>query len=339
MRVFLTGGTGFIGKPLVRALRQRDWDVIALVRRPDSPEARAIGNLGAQLLRGDITDRESMREAMQGADIVIHNAGCYEYGLTPDGARQMQVVNVDGTRNVLGLALELGIGKVVHVSTIAALGFTGQRLEDESFERQQPTTSVYEATKAQAHEVACQYQRQGAPIVIASPAVVVGPGDHGSLGYLARMYVRGYGLPLMPIGQRATVYLDDCAQGIALTAEKGKVGENYILSGSVLSSREMFEAWKTTAGGPKFMLYLPRLIGEVACGLIEPLQRLLRLPNVLSREVFTTGSVNWCYSGAKAERELGLHFRDARQAWLDTLEGERQRAQAGKSWRNLESSV
>lgn len=336
MRIFLTGGTGFIGKSLIQALRQRNWEVTALVRRVDSPQAQAIAGLGVQLLAGDVTNRESMHDAMQGADIVIHNAGWYEYGLTPESAQRMQVINVDGTRNVLSLALEIGVGKIVHVSTIAALGFTGERLEDESFERQQPTTSVYETTKTQAHEIACQYQRQGAPVVIASPAVVVGPGDHSSLGYLARMYVRGYGLPLMSMGQRATVHLDDCAQAIALIAEKGKVGENYILSGGILSSREMFEAWKTTAGGPKFAIYLPKIVGELGCGMFEPLQRLFHLPNVLSKEVFTSGSLNWCYSGAKAERELNMHFRDGRQAWLDTLEVERQRAKAGKNWRNLD---
>jgi dihydroflavonol-4-reductase len=339
MRVFLTGGTGFIGKPLVQALRRRNWQVIALVRRPDSPEASVIASLGAQLAHGDVTNRESMCEAMRGADIVIHNAGSYEFGLTPEAARHMQVINVDGTKNVLGLALELGIAKIVHVSTIVAAGRTDLEIVDEGFQRRYPATTIYEATKADAHQVALEHQRRGAPISIASPAGVVGPGDHSSLGYLARMYVRGYGLPLMPMGRRATVHVDDCAEAIALTAEKGKIAENYILSGGVMSYQEMFETWKTTPGGPKFMLYLPRPIGEIGCGLMEPLQRLLHLPNVLSREVFTTGSVNWCYSGAKAERELGLHFRDAQQAWLDTLEGERQRAQAGKSWRNLKSSV
>ncbi len=336
MRVFLSGGTGFIGKPLVQALRQRNWDVIALVRHPDSPQARMIGSLGAQLFRGDVTNRESMREAMNGADIVIHNAGLYEMGLTPETARLMQAINVDGTRNVLGLALELGIAKTVYVSTMAALGPTDQQVVDETFERRYPTISIYEATKTEAHEIACQYQRQGAPLSIASPAGVVGPGDHSSLGYLARMFVRGYGLPLMSMGQRATVHVDDCAQAIALTAEQGQINENYILSGGVLSYREMFEIWKTTSGGPKFMLYLPRQIGELGCQMMEPLQRLMHLPNVLSKEVFAAASVNWCYSGAKAERELGVRFRDPRQAWLDTLEGERQRAQAGKSWRNLD---
>lgn len=78
MKIFLTGGTGFIGRPLTAALRERGADVVALVRRPDSPEARALGGLGARCVAGDVTDPASMREAMAGVDLLIHNAGHYE---------------------------------------------------------------------------------------------------------------------------------------------------------------------------------------------------------------------------------------------------------------------
>ena len=72
MRVFLAGGTGFIGQPLVKSLLGREWSVTALVRRPDSPQAQALSKWGAQLAAGDITERESMRAAMSGAEIVVH---------------------------------------------------------------------------------------------------------------------------------------------------------------------------------------------------------------------------------------------------------------------------
>lgn len=122
---------------------------------------------------------------------------------------------------------------------------------------------------------------------------------------------------------------------IVLAAEKGRIGETYLLSGGVQSFRQLFEVWKGASGGPKFMIFLPRTIGAASCAMLEPMQRWLDLPNIFSSEVFTTGSLNWCYSGAKAERELGARFRDPRQAWLDTLEEERQRAKAGQSWRSL----
>ncbi|HLE30263.1 MAG TPA: NmrA family NAD(P)-binding protein [Anaerolineales bacterium] len=81
MKVFLTGSTGFIGQPLTRSLIARGWNVVALVRRPDSPQARALIKIGAQCAAGDVTDRESMRAGMTGADIVIHNAAWYELGV------------------------------------------------------------------------------------------------------------------------------------------------------------------------------------------------------------------------------------------------------------------
>ena len=82
MKVFLTGGTGFIGRSLTRALLSRNWNVTALVRNPRSPQAQALDALGAELVAGDITDRESVRAGMAGADAVVHNAGSYEYGVT-----------------------------------------------------------------------------------------------------------------------------------------------------------------------------------------------------------------------------------------------------------------
>lgn len=96
MKVFLTGGTGFLGQPLTRTLIQRGWEVTALVRRPDSAEAKTIQVIGAQLVLGDITDCESMREAMRGADVVIHCAGWYEFGITRQAQDTMRAVNVQG---------------------------------------------------------------------------------------------------------------------------------------------------------------------------------------------------------------------------------------------------
>ncbi len=133
MKVFLTGGTGFIGQPLTRRLLARGWEVIALVRKPDSAQARALSKLGAHCVAGDITDRESMRAGMTGADLVVHNAGWYELGLTADAQRRMRAINVDGTEAVLGLAQELGIQRVVYVSSVVALGDTGRQQRDETF--------------------------------------------------------------------------------------------------------------------------------------------------------------------------------------------------------------
>ena len=120
MKVFLTGGTGFIGQPLTKALLTRGWSVTALVRKPNTIQAQALSKIGAQLSTGDVTDCDSMRAAMNGADIVVHNAGHYEYGVDQAGKQRMHTINVTGTDNVLGLAHDLGIPRTVYVSTVQA---------------------------------------------------------------------------------------------------------------------------------------------------------------------------------------------------------------------------
>src|SRR5262245_42866879 len=135
MKIFLTGGTGFIGQPLTRALLKRGWQVTALVRNPRSAEAKVIEALGAQLFHGDVTERDSMKAAMTGADVVFHNAGWYELGVSNAARANMRAVNVQGTENVLSLAVELGMPKIIYTSSTTAIGDTGGQLADESFKR------------------------------------------------------------------------------------------------------------------------------------------------------------------------------------------------------------
>ncbi len=328
-RVFLTGGTGFIGQPLSASLLQRGWTVSALVRDPQGAAAQAIQQLGATLVLGDITDPASMRTAMAGADIVIHNAGWYELGIGGREAEQrMQAINVDGTRHTLTLAHELGVPRIVHVSSVVATGETGDQLRDESFTRQAPPPSPYERTKTAAHQLALDLIKQGAPVMLAMPGAVIGPGDHANLGVLQRMYVRGIA-PALTIGgdyRRCQVYVDDCAEGIALIAEKGRPGELYLLSAGSLSYREIYDLWATTPGGMKQMAVMPKSLAVFSAMLVEPAQRWLRLPNLLSVEAARGAYTHYDYSGGKAMRELGWQPRDLRQAWLATLAEERRRA-------------
>lgn len=326
MKVFLTGGTGFIGQRLTQTLIQRGWEVTVLVRNPESVEAKAIQKMGAELIRGDVTDRESMRQAMMKADILIHNAAWYEFGISQAAQDRMRMINVHGTKNTLGLAVELGISKIVYVSTILVFGDTGEVIADETFQRVAPFKSCYEQTKTEAHEYALQLQQAGAPIVIACPAGVIGPGDHSSLGYLVRMYVRGWLPPMLfaANGWRAHVYVDDAAEGITRCIEYGKVGESYILSNGIMQHRNTFSLWKQTPGGMKLTLfYMPDSVGMLFNVSLEPIERLLGLPIVFCREFALAAFASWKFSAAKAERELGMQFRNLEQAWLDTLDAER----------------
>ena len=326
MRVFLTGGTGFIGRPLTRALVGRGLEVVALVRRPDGAEARELAAMGARLAPGDVTQRESMRTPMAGAGAVVHNAGIYRFGVSRRDRGAMTAVNVQGTENTLGLAVELGIPRIVHVSTILAFGQTGDAMADETFQRRSPPLSWYERTKTEAHQFATELQRKGAPLIIACPAGVIGPGDHSGVGHLLRMYVRGR---LSPIsfaadGSRAHVHVEDVAEGVARCVDRGRVGEVYLLSSGVMRHADMFDLWRQTPGGAKrTWLWMSRPWAMLFNRAVEPVERLFGLPMVFCREFCAAAFASWQFTGAKAERELGVRFRPVEQAFLDTLAAER----------------
>ena len=324
MKVFLTGGTGYIGQPLTKSLLELGWNVIVLVRKSDSPRAQALRKMGAQLATGDITERESMREAMRDADIVVHSAGHYEMGLNHAGKQRMQKINVNGLENVLGLAQELNIPRSIYVSTIIAYGETGHQLRDESYTRQFPYGSTYEQTKTDAHNIARQYQERGLPLIIVCPHCVIGANDQSFIGYYLRLYVNRI-LPPMRWSPKAGcsfVALNDLVTGITLAAEKGRIGETYFLCGEPRSIREHYNYWKENPGGVSWWVWLPARLTAAILAPLEPFQRLFGLPAFLSRETVKTSSGKWYFSNEKAKRELGWNHCSAEKMWFTAIDGE-----------------
>jgi dihydroflavonol-4-reductase len=339
MKVFLTGGTGFIGQPLTQSLIARGWNVVALVRKANSPQARALIKMGAQCVAGDVTDRESMRAGMTGADIVVHNAGWYELGVPKSARKLMHAINVTGTDNVLSLALELGIPRTVYVSSTVYYGDTGPEARDETYRRQKPYRFYYEQTKAEAHEIALKYQQRGLPLILICPAHVLGPNDYSVWGYFLRMYLNRLMPPFAwaPDIMNSGVHVNDVGAGIALAAEKGRTGETYLLAGDPISLREVFEIWMTKPGGLKIRFYIPNWLAALMFAPLEPLQRLVGLPAFISRElVSATMSLN--FSSAKAQRELGWTYRPTQEMWLDIIDRELELL-AGRRKRDLVSRL
>jgi nucleoside-diphosphate-sugar epimerase len=164
--------------------------------------------------------------------------------------------------------------------------------------------------------------------MLAMPGAVIGPGDHANLGVLQRLYVRGFAPPLTIGGdyRRCQVYVDDCAEAIALIAEKGRLGEAYLLAAGDLSYREIYDLWSTMSGGMKQISAMPKPLAILSARVAEPVQRWFGLPNLLSVEAARAAYSHYQFTGDKAMRELGWQPRDLRQAWLETLAEERRRA-------------
>jgi nucleoside-diphosphate-sugar epimerase len=305
MEYFVTGATGFLGGRLVAQLVEAGPDVVALVRDParasDLPE-------GVSLVEGDVTRKESMREAMAGVDGVFHLAAWYRVGVHDPGRARR--VNVGGTRNVLELVRDLDVPKAVYTSSLAVFSDTGGRVVDESYRFSGDHLSVYDRTKWAAHyEVAEPMMAAGLPLVVVMPGAVYGPGDRGPTWLLWEAYLRGR-LPVVP---RETGYcwghVDDVADAHWRAMDRGDPGEAYIVGGDPTTLVETFDvaAAATGIGAPRAVTpALFRALSRVA-GLLE---RVVSLPPMYAAESLRVlGGVTYWGDNAKARRELGVEHR------------------------------
>ena len=220
MRAFVTGGGGFIGRSVVSRLRGSGAEVRAIARSDAS--ADRLRRQECEVVIGDVLDAPLLRESMAGIDVVYHLAGDYRVGIGEAERPAMEAANVTAAERVLDAAHAAGVARIVHVSTINAFGDTEYRVVDETFERPRPYRymSFYDETKHRAHLAAHERIEAGAPILIAMPGGVYGPGDHSSLGGVLEQASRGK-LAALTFGDLGMnmAHIDDIAAGIVLVGE------------------------------------------------------------------------------------------------------------------------
>ncbi len=310
MRVFVTGGTGFIGGDVVRQLRERGDEVRALVRTP--AKAGPLRALGCELVEGDLSDEEALRVALSGVDAVIHGAAVYEIGVAPARRQALVDANVRGTERVLGAALAAGVRKAVYVSTVAVFGNTGGRIVDEEWVRPAGLdyTSVYEQTKVQAHARAQEISAQGLPLVTVLPGAVYGPGDSSELGGLFDRLLAGR-LPLLPFPDLGItpVHRDDAAAGILLGLDKGANASSYVLAGQPTRMRDLIAELARVAGRKAPYGGLPTAVIRALAPVGGVAGPLLGFPPNLRELLATSDGVTFWARSDRAQRELGWSYR------------------------------
>jgi nucleoside-diphosphate-sugar epimerase len=232
MRVFVTGGAGFIGRRVVAGLLDRGDSVVCPVREP--ARARELAAAGAELVRSDLSDAPALESQMRGCDGVVHIAGSYRVGIRPDERPAMWDANVGATERVLDAAIAAGVPRIVYISTNNIFGDTHGAVVDESYHRDLATgfLSWYDETKYRAHEAAVERIARGSPVIIAQPGGVYGPNDHSEAGGQVRQAFEG-SLPYRALDDAglAWVHVDDLAAGIVAALDRGRIGESYVLAG------------------------------------------------------------------------------------------------------------
>jgi len=307
---FVTGGTGFLGQPLVRALRSRGFQVRVLVRPRKGPvddaTVRAMRSMGVEIIWGDILDRSTLRAGVQDATWIFHLAGRL---LVPGvAAREYEQLHIEGTRNLLMACTEVGsLRAIVHGSTTGVLGPTGTVVADEGMPLR--PSNIYESTKAAgeqlAFELAC---RHGLPLVVARPALIYGPGDLHLLSWFRAIQLGHYRVVGRGDNLFHPIYIDDVVDGLLRCAQTlAAVGRAYHLVGArVLPIREMAEAiaQALSCSLPGWHVPLPAAMGLAALLKAVPGVPPARLPLTRGRVRFMTESR--AYSGTRARDELGF---------------------------------
>lgn len=309
----MTGGTGFIGSHVARALAARGDELRLLLRRDARTEH--LADLEYERVTGDITDRRAVRRAVKGVDRVFHVAGTTSLRVRDHD--RVFAVNLGGTINLLEAALDAGVERVVHTSSVAAIGPAPPGgTADES----QPFTAgelgiAYVNSKHEAEVEALRFAARGLDVVCVNPTFVLGPDapTASSMGLVRRFLMRQ--IPVYTDGGLNVVDVRDVAAGHLLADSKGRSGERYILAGRNFTLQRLFADLARISGASPPALRLP---APLAIGGVEMARR-LGIPLPVSREEVRSGTLWWTYRSSKAKKELGFEPRPHEETLEDAV--------------------
>ena len=310
--VLVTGGTGFIGSNLAAAL-VREGCTVKILRRASS-NLFNIASLPVEHRIGDIRDPAAVREAVRGCDTVFHTAAMVSFWKP---LRQVQYdINVIGTRNVVNACIAEGVGRLVHTSSIAAIGYPtdGKPADETTSFNWQRVNNGYKNSKHIAEAEVRRGIDRGLNAVMVNPGLVIGPGDiHFNGGKIIRS-VKNHQALFYIKGGTNVVYVDDVVRGHIGAALKGRSGERYILGGENLTHKEVFQITSEIVGGivPRIQMPVPLL--KLAALPFDLVGLIMKKEPFVTSELFSgAGYLNW-YSSDKARKELGYTITPFREA-------------------------
>jgi dihydroflavonol-4-reductase len=320
MRVFVTGGTGFVGGAVVKKLVKAGHDVRALVR-PES-NTRQLYGLDVERITGDLGDEMSLQRGIAGCDWVFHIAALYSYW--GHSWQDFYRSNVEGTQRVLEVAQAADVGRVVYTSSIAALGVPqdGSPGTEDTSVSLEDMIGNYKRSKFMAEQVALEFAAQGLGVVIVNPAAPVGVADHKptATGKMILDFLQGK-MPAYVDTTLTVVDVEDVAEGHLLAAQKGRPGERYILGGEILSLKQILDILADVSGRPPVRFQIPFGIAFAWAYLDVALARVLPgYTPAATPEKVRISKRGEGFDSSKAVRELGFRQTPAQEALRKAVE-------------------
>ena len=305
MDTLVTGGTGFVGANLVRALLADGQTVRVLARA--GGDRRALEGCAVEIVDGDLLDAASLDRAVAGVRHVYHAAA--DYRLWAPDPRGLYLANVDGTRHLLRAAAEAGAERIVYTSTVGAIGIPkdGAPGDETTPVSLGDMVGAYKASKFLAERVAEEWAARGAPVIIVNPSAPIGPWDvkPTPTGQMIVDFLAGRMVGSVDTGLNV-VHVRDVARGHILAAQKGRVGERYILGHRNLSLLDIFRILSSLTGVPAPRFRVPYAVAWMAAAGMEGISRLTRRPPRVALTAVRMARKRMFFSADKAVRELGL---------------------------------
>ncbi len=319
MDVLVTGGTGFVGANLVRELLG-DGDRVRVLARAGG-DRRALVGCAVDFAEGDLIDRDAVRAAVAGARRVYHVAA--DYRLWARDPSELYRTNVDGTRNVIEAAVAAKVERIVYTSTVGALGIPkdGSVGDEDTPVSLADMVGPYKASKFMAEQVAREWAARGAPVVIVNPSAPIGPWDvkPTPTGKMIVDFLKGRMVATVDTGLNV-VHVRDVARGHILAAERGRVGERYVLGHENLSLLEIFRALSRLTGvrAPRFRV--PYAVAWMGAAAMEGMARVTGGAPAVPLTAVRMAKKRMYFSAARAVRELGMPQTPVDQALGDAVD-------------------
>ena len=304
MTTLVTGATGFVGSHVARQLVASGQNVRVLVRA--SSNLRLLENISAERVEGDLRDAASINRAMRGVQRVFHVAA--DYRLWTRHPEELYESNVEGTRRLFASAQRAGVERVVYTSTVATIAVPRQgALPNETTQAGiGEMIGHYKRSKFLAEQVAVEAARAGGPVVIVNPTAPVGPGDWKPTptGRIILDFLRGKMPAYVDTGLNV-VAVEDVAAGHLLAAERGRIGERYILGGRNMTLKEILDALSAITGRRAPRVKLPHVVALMAGYADEMYSRMAGREPQIPVEGVKMSRHKMFIESDKAARELG----------------------------------
>lgn len=304
MKITITGADGLLGSNLVRVLLERGHQIRALVHHGRHP--KTILDLDIELVEGDILNLESLRRAAEGTEAIFHLAA--HTGTWPSRSEIVRKVNIDGTKNVLSVAKEMSVKRMIYVGTASTFGFgTKENPGKEGNPYKSGRYGMdYLDSKYMAHQLVMQAIGEGLPAVVLNPTFMLGPYDSAPSSGAMVLAIYKEMLPGYAPGGRNFVCVKDAAIGISNALEKGRIGECYIIGNKNMSYQEVFSLMADTLGVKRPSTRMPKSL-VLAYGLLaHGIAKLLGNSPKVSYPMAKISCDSHYYTAEKAVKELDL---------------------------------